>query len=188
MKYLSIKNIPNLITLCRLLLAVPIFCLIINEHYLSALWLTVIAGLSDGIDGYLARRLNALSRYGAIVDPLSDKVLLLTIFSGLLLVGLLPWWLLLIIVLREAIIVGGALAYFYYFGRYQVVASRLGKLSTLVQIVFVLLLLIAQVAPVFPEFIFQVGQWLLILLAFVSAGDYVYIWRKKALQANAPHK
>ncbi len=182
MNNISIKSIPNIITLLRLLLAVPIFLLIVQENYSTVLWIALIAGLSDGIDGWLARKLDALSHYGAIVDPLSDKVLLISTYVALVLVGLLPWWLAVIIVLRDVIIVSGALAYYCFFGRYEVASSRLGKISTCVQIVFVLMLLTEQVYPLFPELSFQIGLWLVIFMAFASGGHYVYIWGKKALK------
>ena len=85
-----IKLIPNILTTLRLILAVPICLLILDENYPAVLWIAFIAGLSDGVDGWFARKVDALSRYGAIVDPLSDKALLISAYVAFVIVGLLP--------------------------------------------------------------------------------------------------
>ena len=175
-----IKQIPNALTTLRLILAIPICLLILNENYQAVLWVAFIAGLSDGVDGWLARKLGAESRYGAIVDPLSDKALLIGVYGSLAVVGLLPWWVTIIVVVRDMVILGGALAYHWRFGRYAMEPSLWGKISTCVQIAFALLLLTNQVFPVFPEFSLQIGLWLVILLAAISGGHYIYIWGGKA--------
>lgn len=176
-----IKQIPNVLTTLRLMLALPIAWLILEENYAVVLWIALLAGISDGVDGWLARRLNARSRYGEIVDPLSDKVLLVSTYVSLGVVGLLPWWVAVIVAARDVLIVSAALAYHWLFGRYDMAPSFWGKASTSVQIVFALMLLTQQVFPVFPPLIFQIGLWILILLALVSVGHYGYIWGRKAL-------
>jgi len=85
-----IKQIPNALTTLRLILAIPICLLILNENYQAVLWVAFIAGLSDGVDGWLARKLGAESRYGAIVDPLSDKAQLIGVYGSLAVVEFLP--------------------------------------------------------------------------------------------------
>ncbi len=174
-----IKQIPNILTTLRLILAVPVCLLILNENYSTVLWVAFIAGFSDGIDGYLARKLNALSNYGAIVDPLADKVLLLGTYIAFAVVGLLPYWVAVILLLRDMLIVSGTFIYRCKFGRYKMAPSIWGKSSTAMQILFALMVLIQQVYPVLPEFSLQVGLWLVILLAFVSGGHYLYTWAGK---------
>ena len=181
----AIKMIPNFLTVMRIFLAIPIVWLILNERYSAVLWLAFIAGLSDGIDGWLARKLNVLGRFGAIADPISDKVMLVSSYVALAIVGVLPWWLTMIVVLRDLVIVSGAVAYHLLFGRYDMAPSLWGKLSTLVQIVFVLVMLAQQVYPVFPDISLQIGLWLVVVMAFISGGNYVYVWGGKAL---AKHK
>jgi cardiolipin synthase len=176
-----IKQIPNALTTLRLILAIPILMLIVSENYTVVLWVAFIAGLSDGVDGWLARRLNAESRYGAIVDPLSDKALLISAYVAFAVVGLLPWWVAVTIVTRDVLIVCGALVYHGLFGRYEIAPSIWGKTSTSVQIVFVLMLLVHQVYPVFPPLVLQLGLGLVMLLVLVSGGHYIYTWGVKAL-------
>jgi len=176
-----VKQIPNALTTIRLLLAAPICWLILDQNYPVVLWLAGLAGLSDGVDGWIARKLNATSRYGALVDPLADKILLGSVYTSFAVVGLLPWWVAALVVLRDLVIVGGALAYHWRFGAYDAMPSIWGKASTLVQIVFAVMLLVYQVSPLFPAFLLLAGQWALIVLAFASGGHYVYTWASKAL-------
>ena len=171
-----IKQIPNILTTLRLILAVPVCLLILNENYSTVLWIAFIAGFSDAVDGYLARKLNALSHYGAVVDPLADKALLLGSYIAFALVGLLSCWVAVILLLRDMLIVSGAFIYRRKFGRYKMAPSAWGKSSTAVQILFALMLLLQQVYPVLPEFSLQLGLWLVILLAIVSGGHYLYTW------------
>ena len=176
----TVKLIPNILTTLRLLLVVPICLLILSENYPPVLWIALIAGLSDAVDGWLARRLGCVSRYGAIADPLIDKTLLISVYSCLMIVAVLPWWIFVIIVTRDVVIVSGAFAYHWLCGRYDIKPSFWGKASTAVQISFALMLLTQQVFQVFPVAVLQVTIWLLILLAFVSGGHYVYTWGAKA--------
>ncbi|RTR37898.1 CDP-alcohol phosphatidyltransferase family protein [Shewanella canadensis] len=176
-----IKQIPNMLTTLRLILAIPICLMILNEDYGSVIWIAFIAGLSDGVDGFLARKLNAVSRYGAIVDPISDKVLLVSVYVSFAIVGLLPWWVATVVVIRDLLIVCGALLYHWQFGRYEIAPSIWGKASTFVQITFALMLLTDQVYPFLTPLSFQVGMWSLIVMAFISGGHYFYVWSHKAL-------
>ena len=179
-----IRQLPNALTTLRLLLAVPICLAILDERYESVLWLVLAAGISDGLDGWLARRLDATSRYGAIVDPLSDKALLSGAFFCFAFVGLLPWWLALVVVGRDVLIVVGALAYHALYGRYEMAPSNWGKGSTFVQILFAVLVIVQQVVPILPELVIYGLEGALVVTALVSGGHYVYIWGQKAAQAR----
>ncbi len=181
MTIFRIKQIPNIITTSRLILAAPIYLLVLYENYPAVLWLALIAGLSDCADGWLARKLDALSRYGAIADPLSDKIMLICVYIALVQVEQIPWWLAVVIVARDVVIVSGAFVYHWLFGRYEMAPTIFGKANTCAQIIFALMVLAHQVYPVFPELCFTIGLWLLIILAFVSGGHYVYIWGKKTV-------
>jgi len=176
-----IKQLPNMLTTLRLILAVPICLMILSEDYGAVLWIAFIAGLSDGVDGFLARKLNAVSRYGAIVDPISDKVLLVSVYVSFAIVGLLPWWVATIVVIRDLLIVCGALLYHWQCGGYEITPSLWGKASTFVQITFALMLLTDQVYPLLTPLSFQVGMWSLIAMAFISGGHYFYVWSHKVL-------
>ncbi|HIG43118.1 MAG TPA: CDP-alcohol phosphatidyltransferase family protein [Gammaproteobacteria bacterium] len=176
------KQIPNALTTLRLVLTVPICILILEKDFSIVLWIAAIAGFTDWLDGWLARRLDAMSRYGAVIDPVCDKVMLIGIFVSVWMVGLVPWWLAFIVVVRDFIIVSGALVYHWLYGRYEMDPSIWGKLSTFVQIVAVLVILGQQVYPVLPEQALQAGWLIVVIMAFISAGHYVYVWGGKAIQ------
>ncbi len=179
-----LKQLPNMLTTLRLLLALPICWLLVQQNFAAVLWLAFFAGLSDGIDGWLARLLNAHSRYGEIVDPLADKALLTGAFLSLAVIGLIPIWLAIIVLLRDLIIIVGALLYHWNFGRYDMAPSFWGKLSTLFQIVFTLLVIAQQVWPIFPAYLTTIGLWAVVVLAFMSCGHYSMVWGSKAMQAK----
>ncbi len=179
MTHAAIKLLPNILTTLRLFLAVPIALLIVNEDYAAVLWLAFIAGASDGLDGYLARKWHATSNYGAIADPLADKVLLLSTYIALALVELLPYWLALILLLRDALIVSGVLIYHHKFGHYKMAPSIWGKSCTAVQILFALMVLIQQLYPLLPDFIVQFGLFSVVVLTFISGAHYLHTWGGK---------
>lgn len=179
-----VNQIPNTLTTLRLLLAIPICLLILREQYSAVLWVALFAGISDGVDGWLARRLNATSRYGAIVDPLADKLMLSGAYACFAMVNLLPWWVAIVVVGRDVIIVCGAMAFHGLFGRYEMEPSLWGKGSTFVQILFAVALLFQQVQPLLPVQFLELLQWGLVLVAAVSGGHYVYIWGARARQRS----
>lgn len=175
-----LKQLPNALTTLRLVLAIPIWVFILQENYSAVLWLAAVAGFSDGIDGWLARKLNAQSRYGAVADPLSDKALLTGTFICLAIVEAIPLGAAVVVVLRDLVIIAGALLYHYLIGRYEMAPSFWGKASTLVQILFVLMVLTQQVYAIFPLFFFEFGILLVIGLSLISGGNYVSVWSRKA--------
>ena len=136
---LPLRQIPNFLTFLRILMVLPFAASLHYEYYRQALALFFIAGLSDGIDGFIARRFNWKSRFGAIADPLADKLLLITAYVVLTVMGHLPLWLTVLVFSRDIIIVVSALGYHYLIGRYEMKPSLLGKLSTFSQIIYVLI-------------------------------------------------
>lgn len=104
-----VSSLPNLITLARLL-AVPVMVwLIVSGAWTGAFWLFVAAGVSDGVDGYIAKRFDAESVLGSYLDPIADKVMLVCVFVTLGIAGEIGAWLVIIIVSRDALIVGGTI-------------------------------------------------------------------------------
>jgi len=133
-----LRHLPNLITGLRIALVVPLCWLIERGRYDGALLIAAIAGLSDAVDGFLAKRFGWQSWIGGMLDPLADKLLLTATFITLTLVGALPAWLTVLVVGRDLVIVAGAIAYHALIGRFDAAPSRLSKWTTLVQIGFVL--------------------------------------------------
>ena len=122
-----LQLIPNLITSLRLLLAIPICIFIYQGNELLALLLFIFAGISDGFDGYLARRFTWESEFGKLLDPLADKCLILSTLLALAYVQLLPIWLVSILLVRDALAVMGSMLYLMLFEGRNSESNRWGK-------------------------------------------------------------
>jgi cardiolipin synthase len=181
----SWRHLPNLITVLRILLVVPLVCLIVDRRYTSALAVAAIAGFSDALDGLLAKRFGWQSWLGGILDPLADKLLLTAAFIALAATGGLPIWLAALVVGRDLVIVGGAVAYHALIGRFDAAPTRLSKLNTVVQIVCVLAVLI-QLSPLpsLPEAVNTALFVVTALLAVASGLHYVIVWGARALRGR----
>ena len=105
------KSLPNIISTLRIFLVVPTVYFLLHDQYSYALLLFVIAGLSDGLDGFLARRYGWTTRLGSFLDPLGDKLLMTATYFVLGWLGDLPVWLVAVVIGRDVVIVLGALAY-----------------------------------------------------------------------------
>lgn len=101
-------HIPNIITLGRILCVPVMIWMLLKHDFHRAFWLFIIAGISDGVDGYLAKVMNARTKVGAFLDPIADKFLLVSSFIFLGVQGLLPLWLVIMVVFRDLAIVVGA--------------------------------------------------------------------------------
>ena len=122
-----LQLIPNVITSLRLLLAIPICISIYQGNELLALLLFIFAGISDGFDGYLARRFTWESEFGKLLDPLADKCLILSTLLALAYVQLLPIWLVSILLVRDALAVMGSMLYLMLFEGRSSESNRWGK-------------------------------------------------------------
>ncbi len=175
-------QIPNVLTFLRILLVIPFAISLYVDAYRQALLLFLIAGLSDGADGFLARTFNWKSRFGAILDPLADKFLLVTAYVMLAVIDALPLWLCLLVVGRDLFIVCGALGYHYLIGPYEMRPSLLGKLNTLLQISYVLLIIIDRSNLATLGSWVDPGVWVVAGVAVLSALHYLLIWGRKGWQ------
>ena len=102
-------NLPNMITLTRLLSVPLTIWLILDDRFGTAFWVFIGAGASDALDGYIAKRFDCRTRLGALLDPVADKALLTSVYVALGLAGLLPNWLVILVVFRDVLIIGGFL-------------------------------------------------------------------------------
>jgi cardiolipin synthase len=177
-----VKQLPNILTTLRLLLALPLCWMILHQQFELVLWLALAAGFSDGLDGWLARRLDAMTRYGAVMDPLADKLMLSGAYPSMAAVWLIPWWLAILVLGRDLVIVAGALAYHRLYGAYEMEPTRLGKFSTSLQIVFALTLLAQQVTPVFPLQALNGLMYTVAAVTLASGLHYVYLWGTRAME------
>jgi cardiolipin synthase len=130
-----------MITLGRLLAVPMTVCLILNDFILAAFWLFVLAGVSDAIDGYLAKRWDQVTEFGKYLDPLADKALLVSIYITLGVQGHLESWLVIMVVFRDVMIVGAVILYQTMVRRLEVNPLIISKVNTLAQIVLAALVL-----------------------------------------------
>lgn len=129
-------SLPNLISLARLLCVPLAVWLIVTNQMRAAFYVFVAAGVSDAVDGFIAKRFNARTTLGRYIDPLADKALLVSVYVTLGLKGALPDWLVILVVFRDLLIVGGALLFHTLTGqRMRLEPLLVSKLNTLVQIV-----------------------------------------------------
>lgn len=128
-------NLPNAISLGRLCVVPITVWLIMIDRLNAAFVVFVIAGLSDAVDGYIARRFDAHSELGRYLDPIADKALLVSVYVTLGAGGLLPIWIVILVVFRDLMIVGGVILMHTLSQRFEVAPARISKLNTAAQIV-----------------------------------------------------
>ena len=140
----SVLNLPNLITLLRIG-AIPVFLiLLVDERYTEALVVFILAGITDSLDGLLARWLDARTTLGAFIDPLADKLLLVSSFVILAFLGDIPRWLAILVIMRDVIILIGYSVLFFVTGHaIEVRPTLIGKASTFFQLLTVIMALVA---------------------------------------------
>ena len=178
-------NIPNLLTLGRIL-SVPVLVWLILIHELNwAFWLFILSGISDGLDGYLAKKLNAETRIGAILDPLADKLLLVSVFVILGVQEILPLWLVIMVSFRDLSIVVGAGLIEMLTRDLEIAPSLSSKINTIVQILLVSCVLGVHGLDV--DGMAMVVQSLVFLTAtttVLSGIIYLYQWGARIGQLN----
>jgi cardiolipin synthase len=134
-------SIPNLITLGRILLVPVVVWAIASGAMLTAFVLFLVAGISDAVDGYLAKRFNMASELGAYLDPLADKTLIVSIYVTLGIAGNIPRWLVILVVSRDIMIIGAVMLSWLMGSPLKVKPLVVSKLNTAAQIVFACVLL-----------------------------------------------
>lgn len=178
----ALRHIPNIITVFRLLLIPPVAWAILNGRYKLALVLFFIAGVSDGLDGFLARVFHWQSKLGSFLDPLADKILTLVCFFCLAWNALLPWWLFAIVLLRDIIILGGATAYHLVTHALEMRPTFVSKFNTALQIVVILAVLYSNSISALPADLIRAMFYLMLISTLVSGLIYVLLWSKKTTQ------
>jgi cardiolipin synthase len=164
----------------RIALVAPILMLILNGSFGWALALFWLAGFSDGVDGYLAKRFNWHTRLGALLDPVADKLLVAGLFITLAYTGDIPVWLAATVILRDIVIVAGATAYNFLVQPVQGEPTRISKLNTALQLLF-LLFVISRAGFGWPDEISITVLGASVLITVVISGiDYVLSWSRRA--------
>ena len=168
-------TIPNLITTLRFILT-PIFIIyLLDDRLLSALIVFIIAGLSDGVDGFLARALNQKTNIGAYLDPLADKILLISAFIVLPVKGFAPSWLAVIVISRDILILSGVSILFLIKKELTIKPSILSKITTCFQLLTVFIVLSRPYFHSFLQFNLHLF-WITAFLTISSGLHYIYNW------------
>lgn len=180
-----LKYIPNALTLLRLVLIAPFLVFLYQHEYVLAFILFVFAGLSDALDGWLARHFHWQSSLGSFIDPLADKLLIASSFISLALIGELPWWLVILVFFRDLTISMGVVAWFYFIHRkLDFEPTLMSKLNTTLQLALVSFCLFELAFFAFNPIVIKT---LIVVTAITTTGtyiDYVLTWSKKAYSTN----
>lgn len=182
---MSLAWIPNAISFGRIVLTIPIAWLLISQEYETALLLVFIAGVSDGLDGFIAKRCGWTSRLGGIIDPVADKILLISSYAILGYQEHILWWVVTIVLLRDLGILTTGTYYHFRIRSMDAKPSIISKINTVLQISLALFTLIAVADWFdFPEkFIF--GLSVAVFVSTLLSGiDYCWNWGKKAIQES----
>jgi cardiolipin synthase len=163
---------------------IPIDWLIIQGSYQLAFTLILIAGLSDGVDGYLARNYHWQTPSGALLDPLADKILLIGLFLVLGFKGLLPYWLIVLVISRDLIILAGAAMYQLVTRQLEIKPLFVSKINTATQIGLVALMAFHLAISPVSGWIIQMFIITVAVTTFVSGAIYVILWTSYAMKSG----
>jgi len=172
-------TLPNLLTASRLILAPFVAWRLALHDVEGAFLLFVLAAVTDLLDGWVARLLDQTSDFGALLDPIADKVMLLTTLSFLALTGLLPMWLLWLLLLRDVIILAGAIAYRRLTGGLKITPIFSGKVTIALEFVLVSWVLAQDSLSLGLAWGIQPLILLTSAVAVFSGLRYVWIWSSK---------
>jgi cardiolipin synthase len=170
-------NVPNTLTILRIL-SIPVFViLLLYDHLFIALLVFIGAGITDGLDGLIARVFNQRTTIGAYLDPIADKLILLTSFIVLAILGIIPGWLTVIVIARDVIILLGVLILQLTSHKIEIKPIFMGKASTVMQLVTVAWALVTPFSMVMKS-IFPAIIWVTAGLTALSGLFYIYIGTK----------
>jgi len=178
-----ILSIPNLLTLARIILTPFIVYAIVESEPVAALALMGIAGLTDMLDGAIARYFNQRSTVGAYLDPLADKLMLISSIVTLFLIGQMPLFMFLAVVFRDAVIVVGAVTYELVTHKLEIQPTLISKATTFMQIMLVLVTL-ASGAWDIPTMYVKGVIWITFIFTCASGLQYMLVWMRKAVEAS----
>jgi cardiolipin synthase (CMP-forming) len=171
-------TIPNLITIARLIMVPLIVVLIGQGRWGLAFSLFVAAGVSDAVDGFIARRFNMRSEFGAYLDALADKALLVSIYVTLSVTGVLPGWLAILVVSRDLMIISAIMVSRLMERPLAIKPMFVSKLNTGTQIVFAALVLGTKAFTLNAPKLYATGMVLVAALTIVSAAAYLARWMR----------
>lgn len=163
-------NVPNILTFIRLIL-IPVYAVVFGLGYVKvAFFVLLAAGITDVLDGHIARTRGMITELGTMLDPLADKLMLITVISSFLLSGLIPWTAAAAMFFRDACMIVGS-AYFHFRGKKTVPANAMGKITTVLYYAAILFIVF--------EFPFAIPYlWFVIAFSFVTSILYIFSFRR----------
>ncbi len=177
-----LREIPNLISIARIILVVPIVYTLIKGMYDMALILFVVAGISDGLDGFLAKHFGWVTRLGGILDPLADKILLVSCYVVLGWQGVIPVWLVAAVIIRDVVIVTGGIVYHFRVEALEALPSIISKVNTFMQIVTVVAVMVDRSLWDMSSIMLDMIFYITLATTLASGFDYVWRWSVRAMQ------
>jgi cardiolipin synthase len=183
-----LKYIPNTLTVIRLLLITPFLFCLFHKQFDYAFYVFVIAGLTDALDGHLARFFSWQSDFGRLIDPMADKLLISASFISLGLLHVLPWWLVILIFFRDCLICLGVMAWYLLIPKNpDFRPSNISKLNTILQLTLVMLCLYDEAFGLHHPKLLTIVMLCTAATTSISLIDYVWTWGNKAWQQRIPH-
>lgn len=177
---MSLSWLPNAISIMRIALILPILVMFVRGEFGWALGLFIVAGLSDGVDGWLAKTYGWQTRLGGFLDPAGDKLLVAWSFGTLAYLGYVPVWLAAIVILRDVVIVAGSFLYHYLVRRLEGEPTRISKLNTGLEFAY-LVFTMSGAGYAWPDPITTTVLGAAVLVTVVISGyDYVSNWIRTA--------
>jgi cardiolipin synthase len=181
-----VRHLPNLICLFRLALIWPVATALQAGEHALALGLFMAAAVSDGLDGYLAKRFNWTSELGKLLDPVADKLLLMTVFIEAAWLGLIPWWMTAAAVARDVLIGLGALVFRVWFGPLHGRPTIISKINTAAQLLYLMAVMVNAAAGFPPHEVLDALALLTLVTIVLSGFHYVATFTRRAWSAPAP--
>jgi len=172
---MKLHHIPNIVTFTRIILLIPFLYTLLHEQYQASFYIFFFAGLSDGLDGWLARRFNWQSKLGGMLDPLSDKLFVSCSYLTLGYLGQIPWWLVLLVLGRDIIIMGGVSFYQYLYGPIEFHSTLLSKTNTVLQGCVVFSCVFQLGFMLMPVWLFQGLIFVTAATTAASCLHYIYL-------------
>ena len=176
-----LKYIPNILTIFRLILIGPYLYYLSIHQYVYTFYLFIFAGMTDALDGWMARQFHWQTPLGALIDPLADKLLVASSFISLALLNQLPWWLVILVFMRDFTISCGFLAWYWCITRqFNCIPTMLSKINTTLQLLLVTLCIYQLAFYPINKLAFYSVMLLTTITTAITYINYVWSWGKKA--------
>ncbi len=175
--YMLLKYIPNILSFLRLILVLPFSYFFFHAQFQTALYIFIIAALTDALDGWIARSFNFQTEFGLLIDPLADKILIVTCFILLGYHHILPVWLVIMVLLRDfAIMIGAFISMYVLHRKHPLSPSMLSKLNTLLQMLLIVTSIFSVTYHQIPQAYLSCLHILVGLTTLSSFFHYLMIW------------